>query len=133
MNRNQLTTVLKINGIDMPAADDVIREVLLKANYSESEVNTALIVLRESEVVCSTRIEGLHSVMYSDTGLKSSEVTNLLGIDIEIEMPRSSRSKYNTISTKDGFVIIFLATLLAAVVVVSYMFFYKVGFFYSSL
>ncbi len=133
MNRNQLRTILKINGLSEDASDDEIRAVLVHARYSENEIESALVILQEAGELPNPQTVGLHSVMYTGNTLRANEVVSLLGVDMNVDLPISFRSKHARIETFDGLLIIGGAILLATLGVVLYMYLFQVGFFYPTI
>jgi len=82
INKKQVETVLRANGIAPSAQDEEIRSLLLSAKWSKDEVDTALMVLKENTVTKETHIDTLHKVFHSDQRLSPEEITSLLGIDV---------------------------------------------------
>ncbi len=132
MNRNQLKAVLKINGFSEESSEEEIRLVLLSASYSEVEVERALVILREKNASQAIRADGLHTVFYTDSHLKPSEISGLLGIDIDVNLagPTRRRSQKQVFGLLEGLLIIGLATAVAAMGIFFYMFIYDVGLFH---
>ena len=48
LQKKDIETILKINGVSAVAPDEEIRTVLLSARYNNDEVDTAIMVLREN-------------------------------------------------------------------------------------
>ena len=84
IKRDQIESILKINGVQPTSPDEEIRSVLLSARYSKDEVDTAIMVLRENTKTNKTRVDGLHKVFRSDEALSPEEISQLLGIEIEL-------------------------------------------------
>lgn len=133
MNKTQLTTTLRVNGFDETASDETIRAVLERANYSGAEITEAIRVLREEVMGKIPRVDGLHTVFYTDDRLKSSEIAGLLGIEITVDLdPNELRRRREE---KSNFVhlmlIIFLSIILISAGSVAYMFFNEIGIFHA--
>ena len=58
--------------------------MLLSARWNNNEVDTALMVLKENLKSKATHIDTLHKVFQTDERLSPSEISALLGIDVNI-------------------------------------------------
>jgi len=85
LQKKQIETILKINGVNPTAPDEEIRSVLLSARYNDDEIDTAIMVLRENVNTKESHVDGLHKVFRTNETLKSQEISSLLGIDVEID------------------------------------------------
>jgi hypothetical protein len=133
MKREQIESVLKVNGVEATSPDEHIRSVLLSARYSKDEVDTAIMVLRENVKTNKTRVDGLHKVFRTNEGLKPDEISQLLGIDVDI----NERVLYDDVdrkraSNRQNLVIYFLSFALAVLGLAFYMYIYRVGIFHPS-
>lgn len=133
MNKNQLTAVLKINGYDLHSTDDDIRAVLLGAKYTESEVEKALVILRQTNVANVVRADGLHTVFYTDTHLKPSEISGLLGIEVDLDFNNThiGRDRGVGFSFIEVLIIVTFSMLVAVVGSFLYMYLNEVGLYHS--
>jgi hypothetical protein len=133
MKREQIESVLKINGVEPTSADEEIRSVLLSARYSKDEVDTAIMVLREDTKTKKTRVDGLHKVFRTNEGLRPDEISQLLGIEVNLNrrVPDDT-SELNRMSALQNVIIWVLSALIAVLGLVFYMYIYKVGIFHSS-
>ena len=133
MKREQIESVLKINGVEPTSADEEIRSVLLSARYSKDEVDTAIMVLREDTKTKKTRVDGLHKVFGTNEGLRPDEISQLLGIEVNLNrrVP-DDISELNRMSALQNVIIWVLSALIAVLGLVFYMYIYKVGIFHSS-
>lgn len=133
IKRDQIEAILKINGVPPGSADEEIRSVLLSARYSKDEADTAIMVLRENTKTNQTRVEGLHKVFRSDEALKPEEISQLLGIEVDITETITSRSRGRDLTTVHILVIWVLSVLLAIIGVLFFMQMYQVGVFHPSV
>lgn len=133
MNKNQLKAVLKINGYTAEASDEDIRAVLLRAKYSEAEIQKALLILREKDVSPMIRSDGLHTVFYTDSHLRPSEIAGLLGIEVNFDVGKFKQQRKNqiTVSPQEAFVVIGLSLLIAISSIVIYMYINNIGIFHT--
>jgi len=113
--------------------DDVIRSVLLSARYNDDEIDTALMVLREDTKTKQVRVEGLHKVFRTDNALKPQEISDLLGIDVNLEHYLPPIVQSRTFVTSTLISVWILSLLLAVVGVLLYMHFNNVGIFHPSM
>lgn len=95
IDRDQIETLLRIQGVSPTSPDEVIRSILLSARFNDDEIETAITVLRENKVDSSSRVEGLHKIFRSEKGLKPNEISQLLGIDVTVDevQVRSHRNR----------------------------------------
>lgn len=133
MKRDQIESVLKINGVEPTSPDEQIRSVLLSARYSKDEVDTAIMVLREDTKTNKTRVDGLHKVFRTNEGLQPDEISQLLGIEVNL----SDRVQVDAIQQKNfsklqNVLITLLSISLAALGLAFYMYIYQVGLFHPS-
>jgi hypothetical protein len=133
IERNHIEKILKINGMSPSEPDDVIRSVLLSARYNDDEIDTALMVLREDTKTKQVRVEGLHKVFRTDNALKPQEISDLLGIDVNLEHYLPPIVQSRTFVTSTLISVWILSLLLAVVGVLLYMHFNNVGIFHPSM
>jgi hypothetical protein len=130
-----LESLLKINGIEKTSPDEQIRSVLLSARFKEDEVETALMVLRENVQTKQTKIDGLHKVFRSDGSLKPEEISQLLGIDVDIKhtvavSERKSRHEFTLLQ----FIILWITSIILAVAgVLFFMYSHQMGVFHPMI
>ena len=133
INRTQIESLLKINGVPKTSPDEEIRSVLLSARYSNDEVDTAIMVLREDTRTNKTRVDGLHKIFRTDQALKPEEISQLLGIQVDLSNLPDRQEKTGTMSGA-YFVFIWLLSIIVALDgVLVYMYMYKIGVFHPSV
>ena len=131
MNRNQIESVLKINGCTGNCSDAEIRAVLLGASYSESEVDRAIDILNQQDLTQTVRSDGLHTVFYTDNALKPREISGLLGIDVDVDFDQKSVEKAPSgFSLFEVVVIVTLAAAFAVSGTLIYMYMNEIGVFH---
>ena len=135
-DRDHITKILKINGIELDAPDEEIKSILVSANWHHDDVETALMVLRENTVSHETHVDTLHKIFRSDERLKPETISSLLGIDMDIsskdiELKRKLAKGRFTM----GLVVqIFLVSLFFAVVIMlSSMWLIEFGIFHQTV
>lgn len=132
IDKNQVENLLRANGIAPSAKDEEIRSLLLSAKWTENDVDTALMVLKENTSTKVTHIDTLHKVFHSDQRLSPQEITDLLGIkttltDHDLKDEDVEQSKHQTLNVMIAVVL----SLLIAVTSVGYvMYKEKAGFFH---
>ena len=131
-DRRQIESILKVNGIAPTAPDEEIKSVLLSARFNNDEVDTAMMILRENIKTNETRVDGLHKVFRTDTALHPSEVSKLLGIDIDIVDERSRRSDPRKFTFLELALLSLASSLLAIVCLLMYMYAEGIGWFHPS-
>lgn len=132
IDKNQIENILRANGIAPTAKDEEIRSMLLSAKWTENEVDTALMVLKENTTTNVTHIDTLHKVFHSDQRLSPSEITNLLGITTTLtDRDANEKLDKQNVSHSLNVMIAVILSLLIAVTSVGYvMYKEKAGFFH---
>lgn len=130
--KNDIETILKINGVTASSPEEEIRSVLISAHYDNNDIDTALLVLREDTVTNKTRIDGLHKIFRSDDSLRPSEISALLGIDVEVDHVSVRQSASRKMSLVQNIIIAFIAVMIAIFGVTFAMFTYQIGVFHPS-
>jgi hypothetical protein len=133
VDKKHIESILKINGLAPTAPDEQIRSVLLSARFNMDEVDAALLVLRENTKTSATRVDGLHRVFRSDQILKAQEVSELLGIEMQItetvEMSGIHTPRYTILHVLTLWLI---SGIVAITAVMFYMYTHNTGVFHPS-
>lgn len=135
LQKKQIETILRVNGVDVNSPDDEIKSVLLSASFNDKDVETAIMILRENTVTNTSTVEGLHKVFRTNQKLSSNEISNLLGFSVDIHDIKNESftlRKNRRAENRLGFIFV-LATLMALVGMFLVMYIYKVGLFHPSV
>ncbi len=130
--RSKIESILKVNGLGSTAPDEEIRSVLLSARFNKDEVDTALMILRENVKTSETRVDGLHKVFRSDRVLQPSEISKLLGVDINLRNDIPAQNSDRRFSSFELMLLSTVSALLAVVCVLLYMYTQNIGWFHPS-
>ncbi|MFM2339441.1 MAG: hypothetical protein RLZZ360_77 [Candidatus Parcubacteria bacterium] len=84
IERQQVETILKANGIPATAPDEEIRSILISARWDNNDVDTALMVLKENKTNKHTHVDSLHRVFHSDERLTPADISSLLGVKVSL-------------------------------------------------
>lgn len=133
INRKHIESILRINGASPSSPDETIRSVLFSARYNKDEVDTAIMVLREDVKTKKTRVEGLHKIFRTDEALKPKEISQLLGIDIDISDVMQPKVKQRRMSASQMIFVPVFSLLFAFIGVVLLMYFYSIGPFHDGV
>jgi len=133
ITRDQVESILKVNGVSPSSPDEQIRSVLFSARFSKDEVDTAIMVLREDSKTKQTRVDGLHKVFRTCEALKPEEISQLLGIDVSVDQTVAARNKRNTFCLFHYVVVWVLSVSLAVLGILFYMYLHKIGVFHPSM
>ena len=134
INRQHLNTLLKINGLATTAPDTDIRSTLLAANYNDTEIESALLLLKQNIGGNQPRTDGLYKVFYSDTHLKSAEISNLLGIDVSIDETIQYQHDRRRVMSSFQFILVWFFSVVVAVSgILFYMYLNGTGLFHPSV
>lgn len=131
ISRNQIESILKINGVSTKSPDEHIRSVLLSARYSKNEIDTAIMILREDSKTQKTRVEGLHKVFRTGESLRPEEIAQLLGVDAGIDGTIVVLNKKRELSSTQLAVVWILSVSMATLGILISMYIHKVGVFYT--
>jgi len=135
IKRDQIESLLKINGVQSTSPDEQIRSVLLSARYTKDEVDTAIMVLRENTKTKKTRVDGLHKVFRTNEGLRPEEISQLLGIEVDLtdRVQTFDRESAAKASRFQSATITILSFLIAILGLAFYMYIYRIGIFHPSM
>ncbi len=131
IEKRNIESFLRINGIPPTAKDEEIRSVLISARWNKNEVDTALMVLKENIKNQTTHVDTLHKVFNSDNRLTSAEISSLLGIDVDISSSdvgdlAAQRAKVQRIQS----LLVFVLSILIAIGSLGYLMYKeKAGYF----
>jgi len=132
VNKDQIETILKINGVVPGSPDEKIRSVLLSARYSKDEVDTAIMVLRENTKTKTTRVDGLHKVFRTEETLKPEEISQLLGIDVDISERSADGSRGRSLSAFQYILVWSASVIVALAGIILFMYINEIGVFHST-
>lgn len=87
LDRSFIDNFLKINGVSAGANDAEIRDVLTKAKWNDEEIQTAILILRESASTTGIVAVTKHSTtLFAPTAdLSSRQLSRLLGVDVIVD------------------------------------------------
>ncbi|MEN9920936.1 MAG: hypothetical protein RL538_829 [Candidatus Parcubacteria bacterium] len=134
LDKKHIETILKINGIGETAPDEQVRSVLLSARFNADEVETALMILRENTKTNKTRVDGLHKVFRTDQSLDASEISSLLGVEVNFTDKVTVQTGINAKRFTIIQVIILWAVsfIIATTALLFYMYSHEMGVFHPS-
>ena len=133
MQKADIEKILRINGVSPAAPDEEIRSVLLSARYKNEEVDTAIMVLKENVKTHQTRVDGLHKVFRSDEALNPTEISALLGIEVEVDDVIKRRRQNKEMTMLQIIFVTVFATALALAGITFTMYINHVGPFHPSV
>ncbi|MFT7507553.1 MAG: hypothetical protein ACI92I_000713 [Acidimicrobiales bacterium] len=134
--RDQIESLLKLNGLSTSASDAEIKSILISARWQQKDVEAAILVLREDPESHMTHMDSLHKVFRSDERLSPETISELLGIEMnitseDIEVQRKNAKQM--LSTSQMMQITIIALALSLIFVFAAMWYLKIGLFYQSL
>lgn len=132
ISREQIESLLKINGMSATAPDEHIRSVLLSARYNHDEVDTALMILREDLRTKQTRVDGIHKIFRSDETLQPKEISKLLGIEVDASKFAPAEEMQHDYAFLQYVIVWFFSVVFAVTGILLYMYLNEVGFFYTA-
>lgn len=132
IDKTHIESLLKVNGLTPTSHDEEIRSVLLSARFNHDEVDAAVMILRENTTTNKTRVDGLHKVFRTDTALSSSEISSLLGIDVDLNHAISSGTRIRQITYFTQSILLFVSIVFAILAMILYMYSLDIGIFHPS-
>jgi hypothetical protein len=132
VDKKHVESILKINGIGSTSPDEEIRSVLLSARFNKDEVDTALMILRENTKTNATRVDGLHKVFRSDQALQASEISQLLGIEVQVQEKIEVGINARRYSLLQVMLLWCISIIIASTAVLFYMYSNQTGLFHPS-
>jgi hypothetical protein len=133
MDKHQLESILKINGLAPSSPDEEIRSLLLSARFNKDEIDTALLVLRENTITHEENVDGLHKVFRTDTSLKPKEISSLLGINVSLDHKITAGARGREMTLFQFLLLLLLSIFLVVIVTAIYMYSNNVGAFHPSV
>lgn len=135
IDKQHIENFLRANGMSTTRKDEEIRSMLLSARWSEKEVDTALMILKENTVSKETHVDTLHKVFRSDERLTPAEVTALLGIEMNVSTSDLTSYAEQRISVErtSSTIAVVLSIVIAVASVVYVMYREQAGFFHPSV
>jgi hypothetical protein len=134
--KSHIEKFLRINGVPPDAPDDVIKSVLISAQWHEEDVEAAVLVLRENPKSHETRVDSLHKVFRSDDRLRPETISSLLGIEMDLTSKdidiRRKRSR-QTLRPKQMVQMALISLILSLIFVFAAMWYLKTGLFHQTL
>ena len=135
LQREQLEKFLKVNGVPPNAPDDVIKSVLISAQWHEEDVEAAILVLRENPKSHETHVDSLHKVFRTDDRLKPETISSLLGIEMEVtseDIEKKHDVVRSTFTPGRMLVVSVISLSLSVIFVFAAMWFLQTGLFHHT-
>jgi hypothetical protein len=130
ISKEAVERYLQANDVAPTAPDEEIKEILLRAKWHASDVETALTVLRENPTTKESHTETLHRVFHSDDRLQPETISALLGIDIDTSEIEERQKQRNTVAASSILTVFAVAIGLSATFVGVAMWILQMGPFY---
>jgi len=134
IEKQQVETLLKANGIPPTAPDEEIRSILISARWDNNDVDTALMVLKENTASKATHVDTLHKVFHSDDRLTPSDISSLLGVKVSLDRKdmMDVEMRHKTIERTQTLIAIILALSIVLFGLAYLMYSEQAGVFHSS-
>ncbi len=134
IEKKQIESILKANGIPPTAPDEEIRSILISARWDNNEVDTALMVLKENRESKATHVDTLHKVFHSDDRLSPADITSLLGIKVDMNQEDTStlEAKRHKVERNQSLIAIILALSIVLLGLTYLMYIEEAGVFYNA-
>lgn len=136
LSRESIEKILVDNGVAPTAPDEDIKSALIRANWKNEDVQTALIVLRENKKTHETHVDAVQNLFRGNAKLDPKDINALLGIEVDLT-PKDIYIKQKRARGKASFgqvlEICFMSFVLSLIFIISAMWFFKVGMFHQTL
>jgi hypothetical protein len=132
IEKQQIETLLQIQGMSATSPVEEIRSALLSAEYTAEEVEMAITVLRENVGDNTSRLDGLHKIYRTDISLQPKEITALLGVNFELSDSDIKVHRARGLSGGQNFLVLAVAMVLALSGVIYAMYVNQAGPFHPS-
>ncbi len=134
IEKKQVETILKANGIPPTAPDEEIRSILISARWDNNDVDTALMVLKENKDSKTTHVDTLHRVFHSDERLSPADISSLLGVKVSLsdEDVVDVESKRRKVERAQTLVAVTLALSIVLLGLTYLMYVEQAGLFHST-
>ncbi len=133
ITKEVLEKILVEQGVSPTADDEEIKSALLKANWKNGDVQSALVVWRENIKTHEKRVDAVQNLFRGKAKLSPSDINELLGIEMDIP-PKSltvTRARGNRhISYGIILEICVVSFILSVIFMFAAMWFFKIGFFH---
>lgn len=136
IERSTVELILRANGVSPTASDEEIKELLLEARWCAADAEAALSVLRENKTAHEQKIDSAHEIFNTDQRLKPEAITQLLGIDVEVQRSALQSTKVRAKAPSHVWQIVKIVSvslLLAFGISVFCMWYWEVGAFHYSV
>jgi hypothetical protein len=136
LERSQIEKLLRLNGVAISAPEDEIKSVLISARWHETDVETAMLVLRENKKNHETHVDSMHKIFQSDSSLDSGTISSLLGIDVDLFKDSiDNKNHHSFLNQKFGqfFQIVMVSVCISALFLFASMWYLHIGIFHIDL
>ncbi len=134
--KEHIEKMLRLNGVSLDDPDDVIKSVLISAQWHEDDVEAAVLVLRENKDSHETHVDSLHKVFRSDERLRPETISSLLGIEMDLSSKdievRRKRAR-PALMPSQVLVMTVISLVLSLIFVFAVMWYLETGLFHQTL
>ncbi len=134
IEKHQVESLLKANGIPATAADEEIRSILISARWDNNDVDTALMVLKENTASKATHVDTLHKVFHSDDRLTPADISSLLGVKVALspDEMQDVETRHKSIERTQTLIAVILALSIVLFGLAYLMYSEQAGVFHAS-
>ncbi len=138
VDKGLIESILKANNVSMESDDDEIKSLLFSARWHEDDVDTALFVLRNDKVQNKQRIDAVYDEDFRlQDRMRPETISALLGIDVsDYDLDRKEFGRGENVGTMGLMGMVFVmsaAIIFSGLVLLLFMFVFKIGIFSSAL
>lgn len=134
--KEHIEKMLRLNGVSLDDPDDVIKSVLISAQWHEDDVEAAVLVLRENKDSHETHVDSLHKVFRSDERLRPETISSLLGIEMDLsskDIEVRRKRLHQALMPSQVLVMAVISLVLSLIFVFAAMWYLETGLFHQTL
>ena len=134
--KEHIEKMLRLNGVSLDDPDDVIKSVLISAQWHEDDVEAAVLVLRENKDSHETHVDSLHKVFRSDERLRPETISSLLGIEMDLsskDIEVRRKRVHQPLMPSQVLVMAVISLVLSLIFVFAAMWYLETGLFHQTL
>lgn len=138
VDKGLIENILRANGVSMDSGEDEIKSLLFSARWHEDDIDTALFVLRNDKDDNKQRIDAVYDEDFRlQDRMRPETISSLLGIEVDdYDLNRKEYARGENVGTMGMMGMVFVlsaAIIFSGLVLLLFMFVFKIGVFSAAL
>jgi hypothetical protein len=138
VDKKLIENILRANGVSMSSGDDEIKSLLFSARWHEDDIDTALFVLRNDANDNKQRIDAVYDEDFRlQDRMRPETISALLGIEVDdYGLDQKEYARGENVGTMGMMGMVFVlsaAIIFSGLVLLLFMFIFKIGVFSAAL